>query len=89
MLELIHKHFICIWIHGNNNSIGRDKYQRYVPNVLEATFINRNLITDVQVDHQTAPGPLDAPNNPFYPDHLFNWWWSEGTDRSVPAIAAE
>lgn len=70
ILTEIEKYFILSHIHGNNQS-GLFTYEKYfIPDVMELTYINKNIENTEEYDTQTYPiKGLDYPNNPNKPDY--------------------
>lgn len=69
ILVSMSKYFEIIHIHGNNN--GEVIPPEDLPTILEISFINRNLLTDIKVEDSTYEYPilgLDFPSDPNKPD---------------------
>lgn len=69
LIDILNKlsiNFSLVHLHGNNWG-GEWNYNESItlPRVLEFTFVNKNLITQEEVDSQTYPiSGIDYPNNP-------------------------
>lgn len=68
----LNKHFYICHIHGNNCS-GQFIYHEgdgdvLFPEVLEITFINKEIVTSAELDYSKYPGELDIPNAHHLPD---------------------
>ncbi len=62
ILENLNKHFYLCHVHGNNCG-STFEYKGYiVPEVLELTFISKEIIKDVELDKASYPTELDSPN---------------------------
>jgi hypothetical protein len=69
----LNNYFYLCHVHGNNCG-GQFLYvhngkEVLVPEVLELTFINKQLATFIELDSSSYPGSLDAPNNYTLPDY--------------------
>jgi hypothetical protein len=50
----------------------RRRLQRYIPRVLELSYINRSLVQSYEISYdQMHPTSLDMPNDPGHPDSEF------------------
>lgn len=59
-------------IHGNNNA---GLYKDSIPQLLELSFINKNLCNINNTDYSEYPVlNLDFPNRPFEKELYFKWW---------------
>ena len=68
-LKLLSKTHYIIHIHGNNYSVLHDG----IPNVIEVTFLRKNLVTPVVLNSTHLPiEGLDYPCNTNKPDFLLN-----------------
>lgn len=76
LLQELNRHFALIHVHGNNccistgfstsNSIG------IIPNVIELSYINKNLVTNYKVsENQSHPTPMDQQNVEAKADAVF------------------
>jgi len=71
LLNKINNFYTLFHIHGNNYSYIKDE----IPNVLELSFVNNNLILDKNISIQEYPSHLlDSPNDPLRNDYILNWW---------------
>lgn len=61
-LSLFDKDFVLVHLHGNNcYSCKRKKFP--IPDVIELSYINKNLINSYQISkNQKHPQPIDQPN---------------------------
>lgn len=73
ILSVLHKlnqtHYM-VHVHGNNNSGAITLAERLIPDVLEVTFVNKNLVS---VDTEAVvmlPRELDQPNDPYRQDYV-------------------
>ena len=66
LLISINKYFVLVHLHGNNcsNFYFKTKHStHHVPNVLELTYINKNLVDSYEIsNNQKHPKPIDQPN---------------------------
>ncbi len=81
VLEKVNAYLLPIHVHGNNYSsiTNISRYSAPVPDVIEVTYINRNLIQSVggqlpTVWDHDAPTLLDKPNKEGAEDYRFNYW---------------
>lgn len=76
-LQKINKLFYPIHIHINNHSpvILKDDFY-HVPDVIEVTYIRKDLIKDqdLKLSDYNFPTILDKPNHGFYPDIKLNFY---------------
>jgi hypothetical protein len=59
--------YAVVHVHGNNFGKFINVGNVMLPKSFEVTFANRNMYSFVE-SNELFPGPLDAPNNPTYPD---------------------
>ena len=69
-LEKINSQFVLIHIHANNSD---PRIYDCVPNVLELTFVNKNLALKKLKDACPIIG-LDIPNFTVNPEIILDWW---------------
>ena len=73
VLKKLDHTFVCTHVHGNNHPI-----QPWVdinfPQVLEVTYVRRDLVDIEGIDMDNYPTSLDYPNRIGYPDLPLNWW---------------
>lgn len=66
----LNRYFYLCHIHGNNYG-GTFNHEGYaIPDVLELTFISKEIAKDVTPDTAVYPTSLDAPNNVNFKDHF-------------------
>lgn len=67
IIKKLNNYFYICHIHGNNWShtftYVHDSNTYEIPNVLEITFIPKNIVKNVQLDNSIYPCELDSPNN--------------------------
>jgi hypothetical protein len=74
ILNKLNKYFDLIHIHANNCQQSK-KYDP-VPDVIECTYLNKNLLNQrLHNEHVSYPiNGLDFSNCPHKPDLVLNWW---------------
>lgn len=75
--ERILENFYPVHLHVNNSSNILNKNNIMIPHLLEATFVNKKLINDLDLKYQTTfPNNLDKPNVNSKPDIQLpkNWY---------------
>lgn len=77
ILTKLNKYFYLIHIHANN-CVQSKKYSP-VPDVIECTYLNKNLLnTTLDNDNVSYPTKgLDYRNCPHKPELILNWWINE------------
>ena len=73
-LDILHTHSV-FHVHGNNYGGTFEHDGHLVPNVLEISYVNNQLLPDgpIKYDRNPYPTPLDYPNDPTQPDLLLTW----------------
>jgi hypothetical protein len=66
-LKNITDKFALVHVHGNNHAAINKIANITLPNVMEFTFVNRQLY-DLDYSDEVFPTPVDAPCNPLVPD---------------------
>lgn len=73
VLKKINKYFYLVHIHGNNHR-GVTKYSP-VPDVVECTYLNKNLCKLTELETRSFPvDKIDFKNNLNKPELKLNWW---------------
>lgn len=74
-MNKLNKYFYPIHIHGNNHSpvVLKDEFY-YVPDVIEVTYIRKDLMEDNLLDTLLFPTKLDYPNHGMLSDIKFNFY---------------
>lgn len=71
----LRKHHVPFHIHGNNNKGGTQLGNNFIPNVIELSYVRKDLIEYVE-DDRTYPTELDRPNRLGRKDlKLGDWKW--------------
>jgi hypothetical protein len=72
MFQKLNKNHIPIWIHANN--FGRIVIVEGIafPQVIEMTFMRKDLDLFSHLSNEPIPGPYDMPNCPHWPDIIMN-----------------
>jgi hypothetical protein len=73
VLKKLNQIFVCTHVHGNNNPI-HPWVDINFPQVIEVTYVRRDLVEIYDVDMDIYPSELDYPNRVGYPDLPLDWW---------------
>lgn len=63
-----------VHVHGNNTNYVMQMKNVTIPNVLEATYVNKEKFKTVETDKVWFPTPIDLPNDPNREDVLLGNW---------------
>ena len=72
LLRTLHTGHAPVHLHANNYMGFIMAEGVPIPNVLEITYLRRDLDSFTGPSHEPIPGPLDRPNNPYKPDLCLN-----------------
>lgn len=72
LLSTLHANHAPIHLHANNYMSFIMVEGVPIPNVLEITYLRRDLDSFSDFSNEPIPGPLDRPNNPYKPDLCLN-----------------
>jgi len=72
VLEKLTSHHVAVHLHANNYAGIAAVHGVPIPQVLEITFLRRDLDSFPHLSLEPIPGPLDGPNHPFRPDIRMN-----------------
>jgi hypothetical protein len=65
-------HFHLLHAHGNNHGDMVNYDGHFLPNVIELTYVRKDVIRDVSLNTQPLPSPLDTPNSVCRHDYDLN-----------------
>lgn len=74
ILAKLNEFFFLVHVHGNNNGKIKVIDEFTIVEVLELTYIRKDLVSSVEQSSEWFPTEIDAPNNSVIPDIILNFY---------------